>query len=501
MKTSQFLEHYGIGINPFSQEDAQADHIFQQHCADTIYHPAWDKILGDCSNPGTAVVFGEKGAGKTALRIQLLNAVADWNAKHCDERAFVISYDDLNPFLDVFRDRLRGRRRQPENCLQEWRLWDHMDALLTLSTRRLCNVVADEHHDDPDLTFRRMKELPRLRKRDLLMLAAFYDRSSDLSHFRRWKRIKWRLGFLTPGTGWRLWLGTAVTILTLGFALRNFPTEGLSTLGALQAWWIRVIVAAGWIPWVRRWLQLWWRSRGIASQVRILEHGTSTLRRILGAFYAREIDGQPMPSRDRSDDRYELMSRLQRILKPLGFTSMVVIVDRVDEPHLINGSPERMRDFLWSMFDNKFLKHPGIGFKMLLPKDVVYYLNREKREFYERSRLDKQNLINSLEWTGESLYDMATNRLRACLHDSADKSVSISSLFADDVTEDQLIERFGQLRVPRHLFRFLFRLLTDHCNASTEDNPVWKISAKMLAGTMDAYHRELDALDRGLGTG
>jgi len=71
----------------------------------------------------------------------------------------------------------------------------------------------------------------------------------------------------------------------------------------------------------------------------------------------------------------------------------------------------------------------------------------------------------------------------------------------DDVTEEELAERFGRLRVPRHLFRFLFRLLTDHGNASTEDNPVWKISPATLASTMNAYQREVDALDRGLGTG
>ena len=501
MKINQFLEHYGVGINPFSQEDALADHIFLQHCAATIYHPAWDKVLGDSSNPSTAVVFGEKGAGKTALRIQLLNALRDWNDQQPNQRAFVISYDDLNPFLDAFRDRLRGRKRHPDHCLQEWRLWDHMDALLTLSTQRLCNVVADEHHDDQDLTLRQMRELPRLRKRDLLVLAAFYDQSSDQSHHHRWKRVKRRLGFLTPGAKWRTWTGLVITTLTLVLALRKLPEEGLDSLGILKNWWIWVIVAVGWIPWSRRWLQLWWRARQIASQVRILEHGTSTLRKILAAFYGREIDGQPMPSRDRSDDRYELMAKLQRILKPLGFTSIVVIVDRVDEPHLINGAPERIRNFLWSMFDNKFLKHPGIAFKMLLPKDVVYYLNREKREFYERSRLDKQNLINSLEWTGQSLYDMATNRLRACLRESADQNVSIRSLFAAEVNEHELIKHFDQLRVPRHLFRFLYRLLTEHCNASTEDNPVWKISSETVTNTMNEYQRELEALDRGLGTG
>jgi hypothetical protein len=208
-----------------------------------------------------------------------------------------------------------------------------------------------------------------------------------------------------------------------------------------------------------------------------------------------------MPSRDRSDDRYELLAKLQRILKPLGFTSMVIVVDRVDEPHLINGSAQRMRDFLWSMFDNKFLKHPGIGFKMLLPKDVVYFLNREEKEFYERSRLDKQNLIKSLEWTGESLFDMATNRIRACLAEGADRNITIGSFFADDVTTEDLVSRFARLRVPRHLFRFLYRLLTEHCNRSTEDNPSWKISRSVLDTAMESYTRELEAMDRGLGTG
>ena len=208
-----------------------------------------------------------------------------------------------------------------------------------------------------------------------------------------------------------------------------------------------------------------------------------------------------MPSRDRSDDRYELLSKLQRILKPLGFTSIVVLVDRVDEPHLINGSAQRMKDFLWSMFDNKFLRHPGIGFKMLLPRDVVFFLGREEKEFYERSRLDKQNLIKSLEWTGESLYDMATNRIRACLNEDANSEISIRDFFADDVTEQELINKFAALRVPRHLFRFLYRLLTEHCNRFTEDNPNWKIAHETLQMTMENYQRELEAMDRGVGTG
>jgi hypothetical protein len=502
MKIQQFLEHFRIRINPFSQEDAQSDHIFQQHCAETIYHPAWDKVLGDTKNPSTSIVFGEKGSGKTALRLQLISSLKSHNVENPTERAFVISYDDLNPFLDTFRDRLRGRRRNPDLALQEWRLWDHMDALLTLSTRRLCNVIADPHATDPDFDVNQLRELPRLRKRDLLMLAAFYDQSSDQSHWKRWARIRRRLGFMAPLVHWRFAVGVIVTLLVIAFAFRNIGTDGLlQTLGVLKAWWFWAGIAAGWFPWCRRFASLWWRARQIAKQVRILEHGTSALRKILSRFPAQEIDGQPMPSRDRSDDRYELLAKLQRILKPLGFTSIIVLVDRVDEPHLINGSAQRMRDFLWSMFDNKFLKHPGIGFKMLLPRDVVYFLNREEREFYERSRLDKQNLIKSLEWTGESLFDMATNRIRACLADGGDPQITIRSFFADDVTSEDLISRFAKLRVPRHLFRFLYRLLTEHCNKATEDNPSWQISRTTLDSTMESYARELEAMDRGLGTG
>ena len=501
MKIQQLLEHYGVGINPFSQEDAQSDHIFQQHCAETIYHAAWDKIVGDFDSPSTAVVFGEKGAGKTAIRLQLVNAVREHNRREPRNRAFVICYDDLNQFLDTFRDRLRGKKRLPDNALQEWRLWDLMDALLALSARRLCDVLADETTSDSDIELRSLKELPRLRKRDLLMLAAFYDQSSDQSHWRRWKKIKWKLGFFSPGVHWRYIAGFVVMFAAFAFALLDINTDGIKGLAKLNQWWIYAVIAAGWIPWTKRFLGQWWRSRQIARQVRILDHGTGPLRKILSSFPAKEIDGQPMPSRDRSDDRYELLSKLQRILRPLGFTSIMVLVDRVDEPHLINGSAQRMKDFLWSMFDNKFLKHPQIGFKMLLPRDVVFFLDREEKEFYERSRLDKQNLIRSLEWTGESLYDMATNRLRACLAEGGSPDITMKQFFDDEVSDEELIEKFGKLRVPRHLFKFLYRLFTSHCNQSTEDNPAWKISQKTLQTSLDEYMRELEAMDRGLGTG
>ena len=171
---------------------------------------------------------------------------------------------------------------------------------------------------------------------------------------------------------------------------------------------------AGWAPRLWRTWKWLWQARGIVRHVRVGNRDLNSLRQILMNFTAADITGQPLPNKDRTDDRYELLVKFQGILRSLGYTGIVVLVDRVDEPHLINGSAEPMRALLWPMLDNKFLKHPGIGFKLLLPIELSQFIEREDSEFFQRARLDKQNMIPSLEWTGEALYDLATARVAAC---------------------------------------------------------------------------------------
>ncbi|MEK6248348.1 MAG: hypothetical protein N2C12_09230, partial [Planctomycetales bacterium] len=102
MKIQQFLEHHGLANNPFVEEDAQTDPVFKEHCLKEIFHPTWDKIFGDPSEPSTSLVFGEKGSGKTAMRLQILEHLNDYNQQHSDDQVFVIDYVDFNPFLDRF---------------------------------------------------------------------------------------------------------------------------------------------------------------------------------------------------------------------------------------------------------------------------------------------------------------------------------------------------------------------------------------------------------------
>jgi len=158
-----------------------------------------------------------------------------------------------------------------------------------------------------------------------------------------------------------------------------------------------------------------------------------------------------------------------------------------------------MKAFLWPLLDNKLLKHPGLGFKLLLPIEVEHFLEREDREFFQRARLDKQNMIPSLEWTGEALYDVATARVRACA--SPGTAPMFRDWFEDSLSEQRLIEAFRSLRVPRHLFKFMFRLLVEHGNAHTDENPSWKISSEMFESVLAVYLRDQDQVDRGLRAG
>ncbi len=495
MKISQFFDHHGITENPFSQEDASTDHVFAEHCLTGVYHPGWDKIFGKPERPSTSVVFGEKGSGKTALRLQMINELRNYSRANPRSRCFVIEYDDFNPFLDNFRERLHGRNRQVERAVRKWRLWDHMDAILTLGTTQLVNrVLGQKQEEDPGtrITEEGLQALTRHERRDLLLLAAFYDHSFDDSPLSRWVSLRRKLGYLNI-TSWKeLGIGLLVTLLVLSCGY---------WLGILQSYWrwILLAVLAGWSVFLWKQFRLAWQAFEVSRQIRVIDRFPGVLRNILARFARNELQGQPIPSRNRSDDRYELLIKLQSVLKTLGFEQIVVLVDRVDEPHLINGSAERMKDLIWPMFDNKFLKHPGFGFKMLLPSDMAPFLQKQERDFYERSRLDKQNLIMSLNWSGESLYDMTNDRLRACSIDPG-KPANVQNLFDSSVTKATLLETFSRLRVPRHLFKFFHRLLVDHCGKYTDDEPNWTISRETLHTTLALYQRDLEAFDRGAGT-
>jgi hypothetical protein len=502
MKVDQFLSHHGLARNPFTEEDASTDQVFKGLYQGGTHHPAWDKVFGDPRDPSTAIVFGEKGAGKTAMRLQLAKEFDSFNRQNPKERVFVVHYDDFNPFLDRFRDRLSLRSQRADRALGQWKLWDHMDAILSLAVTNVIDQIVSPKVVRPEsayssVTSETAKELGRHQARDLLLLAAAYDFSKDETFIGRWHKLRRTLGY----HNWQVHLdwygGIAWTVLWLIFLGLMFYYGYWANLQPL--WLFLLLTGAGWLPWLWRAGRRYWTAIKTVRHLRVGNRKIGELWPALMAFPKMELIGQPLPNHDRTDDRYELLHKFMGLLESLKFTGMVVLVDRVDEPHVINGSPELMKLLVWPMLDNKFLKQPRIGFKMMLPIELRRFIEKEQADFYQRARLDKQNVINDFQWTGEALYDLAATRIKGCAAPEAQPTVD--SLFAPEINRGRLLGAFKQLRVPRHLFKFFYRLFVQHCNAHTDEAPSYKISSDTFETTLALYLRDQDAFDRGVGAG
>ena len=217
MDLKDFLAHHGIHKNPFAEEDARSDQVFKHHCIDSTHHPCWDKIYGDPADPSTAIVFGEKGSGKTALRMQIAKEIQEYNRQNDGQRCFIVNYDDFNPFLDQYRERFP--RRRAEKVLREFQLWDHIDAILAIAVTQLVDGIfksrgqkaSDEPTgDEVPSDFRR--RLTKHQRRDLLLLAACYDNSTAAPRAARWTRLQRRLMDFHLGTWATFMLGLLVTV-------------------------------------------------------------------------------------------------------------------------------------------------------------------------------------------------------------------------------------------------------------------------------------------------
>ncbi|MEZ6067869.1 MAG: hypothetical protein R3B90_19640 [Planctomycetaceae bacterium] len=139
------------------------------------------------------------------------------------QRAFIIEYDDFNSYLDSFRERLSSRQRKADKALQNWRLWDHMDALLTLAVTRLADAVRLARNGPTKRTVSptgAVKDLNRMQRRDLLLLAACYDNNREYSPTRRFSELRKALGFPTWKTWWDLILGVVITLVTVLLVLK-----------------------------------------------------------------------------------------------------------------------------------------------------------------------------------------------------------------------------------------------------------------------------------------
>src|SRR5438270_12889611 len=172
------------------------------------------------------------------MRLQLARHIEHYNDRHPGRRLFVVHYDDFNPFLDRFRDRLSRRNRRPERVLSLFKLWDHMDAILSLAVTGVIDRILDVRQPSPtvvcDIESAAIDNLDRHQARDLLLLAACYDQSTAETFAARWNRLRRRLKFQTWRSYWQLALGCAWTVGLIALVVYVIAEGGKSRL---PPWW------------------------------------------------------------------------------------------------------------------------------------------------------------------------------------------------------------------------------------------------------------------------
>ena len=384
----------------------------------------------------------------------------DYNQRHPDARVLLVEYDDLNPVLDRFVARVagEGRRDDVAKSLKKLTLSDHIDAVLGRVVPRLVDGLLGENDSGSSVSFsdqqrRAARRIDASLRRDLLLLQAVYDQGDHASErtgrLRRALRLnaaaRTSCGTSSPspdgfcpsrdvGFGWAGgWKYNNFELIVLGLAILIWAVGLTKVFGVDRA-------------------RNFTLGKKIRRQILVSPRTAGTYAKSLQHLEPAQLGPSSIPSTNSVEARYAMLDRAIRVLRSLGFVGLLVVVDRVDEPSIIQGDTEKMRLVVWPMLDAKFLQADGLGVKMLLPIELRHALFRESNAFFQQARLDKQNLIERLTWTGAMLFALCNARLHACRSPDADP-ITLLDLFESDVTRQDLVDALDQMHQPRDAFK------------------------------------------------
>lgn len=497
MKIETFLRHWRLQENPFVAEEARDDDIYQKIMTDGVAHPEFEKIFGRPDRPSTSVVFGEKGSGKTALRLLMEQRLREYNEKNPESKTWIVRYDEWNHMVD----RTVGSESDatdPAN-FQKIRLDDHIDKIISMVVTEIVDAASRSSSSRVSRELSKtLRRLPRQHRLDLAYLTLLYDQPSLSTRAERWKKISSVLKvnqFLNPIHEVYVMCGGIIVALLGVLAVIN---------GVFLPWSFVVMALGGVLAFLSGWVGLgpFFRNlkkrKRIDEEIKVVDHPGSLLFQQLCTIKSSEMDSLPLPSRGDRDCRYELLGRLQRLIRGLGFVSMTVLVDRVDEPSLVNGDSKKMRNLIWPLFTHKILQQDGLGIKMLLPIELGYELRRENADFFMGARLDKGNLIERLEWTGVNLFDICNQRVEAvCEVADGETPTALKDLFEEKVSVQDLVDALDQMKQPRDAFKFLYEIIIQHCKGSTDADPEFYIPKLTLEQVRRHQAQRVQDLSRG----
>ena len=458
MNLSEFLGRHGLESNPFAAEEAAQDPVLTQS-GDACRHPDFGKIFGEPTHPSPAIVFGERGAGKTALRLQMESAYRAYNKEQSDNRVLVIGHDNFDAMIG--RIARHERLKNQSAALDSITLSDHVDIVLHGIVPQLVDQLLGVSDRAPlqVVNFRKqLRKAPTLVRREMLLLQMAYDHTPIAA--KRTRQLKSALGLggssgSKAAANWSMVLGIFALVIA-GISVVQEPRRALLALAALLA---AGSFAMGW-SWLRCQTRVGIIARGMHRGIRCVNRSAASFRESLHHIEIN-IGSASMPT-DRGDDsRFAMLDRLLAVLRAVDYASVAILVDRVDEPTTVAGDVDHMRSLVVPLLSSRFLQHRGLAVKLLLPAELGDMFNREDGAFFRAARMDKQNTLERLRWSGSMLAKMCDARIRAVSKRSA-SAVPIESLFDANVGRAKIEEALAGCANPREGCRMMYAMLQEH---------------------------------------
>lgn len=458
--------HWALDEDPFVQEDADKDPVLRRVPLEAV-HSSFDRLYGSLDAPGPGVVFGEKGSGKSSLRLAMKRRLDG-------ESAFFVEYIEFDSFLTEARkaDRLPPNGpKTPRRIVERFGLADHVDAMLSLGTTKLVEEILAGGRPEA-------ARLPRKQKATLLALAGLYYRSDDRSGDEVDKGLRKALKMRSSRPFWRTTGRLVATVLGAAMLAMPYAEDlgiDLSSMDpAHEAWtWAGGgLLALTWGQALVARLATRRRAALATKAVRVVPRDPDPLARLLGRLSPSLRRDLALPDGSAVGTRLVLLQRFVALLKELGAPSFYVLMDRIDEATILSGRAELMRPFIESLLEHRLLQFEGLALKLFLPIELSrLYLGASPEEL-KSMRLDKANSIPELRWSGQELAEVAAQRLRAVRPEGTpidQPGGRLSDFFEPDVGDADIREALGELGTPRLAFGFLGALFADHARELDDD--------------------------------
>lgn len=460
MERAVWLRSFGLARDPFDAPDARRDEVLALEPMGMM-HVRYAEVHGATEVPHSCLVEGVPGSGRTALCMQL---VAE------DEHA-ALQRPGLGRRvvpIDRFTEVARGveERRGGEITASE---------AIDLVLHRIVPEIVDEVLGIAnDGTRPRMPVTDAAAAiesagpsacRDLVVLQALYDRADGAPSRTMALRDRFALSGGVLAEASRSWgmvlLGSSVLICIVLVAfgdsrdaalVRALPTVAPEWAQALP--WIGLgLVFSASLGLLGRWAVagLYSRSRvrRAMRSIVVTDRDAEDLGTCLNEW--RPVDLRRVPKRGAIAPRLELLDRLERIVRLLGWRSIAVVVDGV-------GDDATSRRAIRALLDERIVQRSGTSVVLAAPPAAV-----------EDVRVPCSRVV--LDWPASALRRLIQSRLDRC----ADRPVaapSLDALFEPAITRQEIDGLLARWATPRAALNAMHRLVAAHNEPPPTQRPM-----------------------------